>query len=147
MAKTKMIRGRGRGKKSATKGRRLYKGGSVGFTQPMNFAEIPKHDYYPLNTYDTDPSRSPLLQSSTQSGGSKKSRKNRKGMRKLTKGGRSKRMMRGGDPLLGKTASYVPVVQIPGVSSANVMAHTLASVELPANGPALSYSNFSNSLV
>lgn len=89
------------GRKKRTIRRRKMRGG-VSFNDPVNFSNIPKADYYPLNTYTGgDPQRdiidSRLLPNMTSGGRKKVSRRNR------TKRSRRRRprKMKGGGSLMG----------------------------------------------
>ena len=66
---------------------KTYKGG-VSFNSPMNFNDIPKPDYYTLNSYDDDTSRAPWLQDARllQNGGGRR-RQNKSHNKKKMRGG------------------------------------------------------------
>lgn len=133
-------------KKKSNKRRRTMKGG-VSFNSPMNFQDIPKTDYYPLNSYANDPSVQPYLVDSRQLGG-KKTRRNRKRNQKKIKGGSTFLMT---DPILGNNTlannNLLSVNQIPGYSGANNISNVLNGGSVSNSGPSLTYSYVNNAMV
>ena len=132
--------------KSNKKRRRTMKGG-VSFNSPMNFQDIPKTDYYPLNSYANDPSVQPYLVDSRQLGG-KKTRHNQKRNQKKIKGGSTFLTT---DPILGGNTlannNLLSMNQIPGYSGANNISNVLNGGTVSNSGPSLTYSYVNNAMV
>lgn len=125
--------------------RSTMKGGSiVTFNSPMNFQDIPKTDYYPLNTYANDISVSPNLIDSRQQGGKRKRHRKINRTQKKIKGGSTFLIT---DPILGNTAnnSLLSMNQIPGYSGAINISNMLSNGG--STGPSLSYAYVNNSMV
>lgn len=144
--KSNKIPSRKSNKRSNNKRRRTMKGG-VSFNSPMNFQDIPKTDYYPLNSYASDPSVQPYLVDSRQLGG-KKTRRNQKRNLKKIKGGSTFLTT---DPILGGNTlannNLLSMNQIPGYSGANNISNVLNGGTVSNSGPSLTYSYVNNAMV
>lgn len=143
-----MVRSR-KQKKSMRKRRKTMKGG-VSFNSSMNFNDIPKSDYYGLNTYIDDVSNKPFITDARLLGGTKMRRKSRKS--------RKSKKMKGGstfltiDPILGGSASVtssnmLSLNQIPGYSGASNISNVINGGNISSSGPSLAYTSVNNALV
>ena len=129
--------------------KRTMKGG-VSFNSPMNFQDIPKTDYYPLNNYANDTSVLPYIVGSRQLGGKKrKTAKKQVRKQKKMKGGR---VFLTTDPIIGNGVvvsnnQLLSTNQIPGYSGAGNISNMLNGGTGALSGPSLSYTYVNNSLV
>lgn len=119
--------------------------GGVSFNSVMDFSAIPKNDFYSLNDYNADTSRSPYVHDARLLGGG--SRRKRNKSRKMRKSVRSKLMARkykGGNPfnndaLLGPNYNMNAVSAIGTTAGAGWMANEVRGVN-NGGGPTTMYS-------
>ena len=129
--------------------KRTMKGG-VSFNSPMNFQDIPKTDYYPLNNYENDTSVLPYIVGSRQLGGKKrKTAKKQVRKQKKMKGGR---VFFTNDPIMGNGVvvsnnELLSMNQVPGYSGASNISNMLNGGTGALSGPGLSYTYVNNALV